>query len=63
MSVGIFAILAFMDPIGIVTTPRGMEIFEGQGHGSFTLDSRWIAFGMANPISKPAWRYTIRSNP
>ena len=27
------------------------------------LDSRWIAYGMANPISKPAWRYTIRSTP
>ena len=29
-----FAILAFVDPIGIVTTPSGMEIFESQGHGS-----------------------------
>ena len=27
MSVGNFAILAFVDPIGIVTTPSGMEIF------------------------------------
>ena len=34
MSVGNFAILAFVDPIGIITTPNGMEIFEGQGHGS-----------------------------
>ena len=34
MSVGNFAILAFVDPIGIVTTPGGMEIFESQGHGS-----------------------------
>ena len=24
-----------------------------------SLDSRWIACGMANPISKPVWRYTI----
>ena len=37
MSVDNFAILAFVDPIGIVTTPSGMEIFEGQGHGSL----RW----------------------
>ena len=34
MSVGNFAILAFVDPIGIVTTPSGMDIFESQGHGS-----------------------------
>ena len=27
------------------------------------LDSRWIAYGMADPISKPAWRYTIGSTP
>ena len=37
MSVDNFAILAFVDPIGIVTTPSGMEIFESQGHGSL----RW----------------------
>ena len=29
-----FAILAYVDPIGIVTIPSGMEIFESQGHGS-----------------------------
>ena len=34
MSVGNFAILAFVDPIGIATTPSGMEIFESQVHGS-----------------------------
>ena len=34
MSVDNFAILAFVDPIGIVTTPSGMEIFESQVHGS-----------------------------
>ena len=34
MSVGNFAILAFVDPIGIVTTASGMEIFESQVHGS-----------------------------
>ena len=33
MSVDNFAILAFVDPIVIVTTPSGIEIFEGQGHG------------------------------
>ena len=27
------------------------------------LDSWWIAYGMADPISKPAWRYTIGSTP
>ena len=31
---GNFAIFAFVDPIGIVTTPSGMEIFESHGHGS-----------------------------
>ena len=41
MSVGNFAILAFVDPIGIVTTPSGMEIFEIQGHGSL----RWTPGG------------------
>ena len=25
------------------------------------LNSRWIAYAMAYPISKPAWRYTIGS--
>ena len=35
MSVGNFAILAFVDPIGIVTTPSGMEIFGSQGMGVF----------------------------
>ena len=34
VSVGNFAILAFVDPIGIVTTPGDMEISESQGHGS-----------------------------
>ena len=28
-----------------------------------SLDSTWIVFGMADPISKPASRYTIRSTP
>ena len=36
MSVGNFTILAFVDPIGIVTTPSGMQIFEGQGHGTLS---------------------------
>ena len=26
--------------------------------GESCLDSRWIAYGMADPISKPVWRYT-----
>ena len=34
VSVDSFAILAFVDPIGIVTTPSGMKIFESQVHGS-----------------------------
>ena len=33
MSVGNFAILAFVDPIGIVTTPSGMQIFESKSMG------------------------------
>ena len=36
MSVGNLAILAFVDPIGIVTTPSGMEIFESEVHGSLS---------------------------
>ena len=28
-----------------------------------SLDSRWIAYGMADPIFKPAGRYTIGSTP
>ena len=27
------------------------------------MDSRWIAYGMADPIFKPAWTYTIGSTP
>ena len=27
------------------------------------LDSRWIAYGMGVPISRPAWRYTIGGTP
>ena len=26
-------------------------------------DSRWITYGMADPIFKPAWRYTIGDTP
>ena len=36
VSVDNVAILAFVDPIGIVTTPSGMEISESQGHGSLS---------------------------
>ena len=50
MSVDNFAILAFVDPIGINTTPSGMEIFESQVHGSLS----WTPGG-----SRMEWR--IRS--
>ena len=40
MSLGNFAILAFVDPIGIVITPSGTEIFESQGHGSLCMTLR-----------------------
>ena len=63
MSVDNFAILAFVDPIGIVTTPSGVEICESQGHGSLDWTPGGIAYDMADPISKPAWRYTIGSTP
>ena len=61
MSVGNFAILAFVDPIEIVTTPSGMEISESQVHGS----RRWTPGGsrMEWRIPSPAWRYTIGSTP
>ena len=59
-----FAILAVVDPIWIVTTPSGMEIFESQGHGSL----RWTPGG-----SRVEWRirspsrrgdiYTIEDTP
>ena len=29
----------------------------------YQLNSWWIAYGIADPISKPAWRYTIGSTP
>ena len=35
-----FAISAFVDPIGIVTTPSGMGIFASQVHGM--VDCVWI---------------------
>ena len=41
MGVYNFAILAFVDPIQIVTTPSGIEIVEGEGHGSL----RWTPGG------------------
>ena len=52
---GNFAILAFVDPIGIVTTPSGMEIFESQVHGSL----RWTP----GESRMEWWRYTIGSTP
>ena len=47
MSVDNFAILAFVDPIGIVPKLSGMEIFESQVHGSL----RWTPGG-----SSMEWR-------
>ena len=44
MSVDNFAILAFVDPIVILTTPSGMEIFESQGYEisvEFSVDCVW----------------------
>ena len=57
MCVGNFAILAFVDPIGIVTTLSGMEIFESQGHGSL----RWTPGGsrMELRIRSPSRRADI----
>ena len=57
MSVDDFAILAFVDPIGIVTTPSGMEIIESQGHGSLC----WIPGGsrMEGRIRSPSRRGDI----
>ena len=63
MSVDDFAILAFVDPIGIVTTPSGMEIFESQGHGNLCWTPGESRMDLWDPISKPAWRYTIGSTP
>ena len=57
MGVDNFAILAFVDPIGIVITPSRMEIFESQGHGSL----RWTpgASRMEWQIQSPSWRGDI----
>ena len=44
MNVDNFTILAFVDPIGIVTTPSGMGIFESQCMGVFVglpVDGVW----------------------
>ena len=44
MSVDNFAILALVDPIGIVTTPSGIVIFESQGMGpsvGLSVDGVW----------------------
>ena len=60
---GNLAFLAFVDPIGVVTTPSSMEFLWVPRACESLLDSLWIAYGMADPISKPAWRYTIGSNP
>ena len=57
MSVDNFAILAFVDPIGIVTTPSGMEIFRSQVHGSLGLTPGGLR--MEWPIQSPSWRGDI----
>ena len=63
MSVGNFAILAFVDPIGKDLHAKWHgDLWEPKAWESL-LDSRWIAYAMADPISKPAWRYTIGSTP
>ena len=51
MSVDNFAILAFVDPIGIVTTPFGMKIFESQEHGSlcWTLGKSRVEWRIRSP--------------
>ena len=36
---------------------------QGPSAWKSSLDSEWIAYGMANQISKLAWRYTIGSTP
>ena len=58
MSVDDFAILAIVDPIWIVTTPSGMEIFECHGHGSLS----WPPGGlhMEWRIRSPSRRGDIR---
>ena len=54
MSVDNFAILAFVDQTGIVTTPSGMKIFENQWHGSLG----WTPGG-----SRMAWQIRSPSQP
>ena len=57
MSVDNFAILAFVNPMGIVTTPRGMEIFGSQVHGSPRLTPGGSR--MEWQIRSPSWRGDI----
>ena len=54
MGVGNFAIFAFVDPVGIVTTPSGMKILQSQVHGSLG----WTPGGlrMEWQIRSPGWR-------
>ena len=60
---GNFAIFAFVDPIWIRHHAEWHgDLWEPSAWESL-LDSRWITYGMADPISKPAWRYTIESTP
>ena len=48
-----------------------LDHHHAEGHGDpwdpstweSPLDSQWIAYGMADPIPKPAWRYTNGDTP
>ena len=54
VSVGNFVILAFVEPIGIVTTPGGMKIFASQVHGGVSpTPGEW---GMEWQIRSPSRR-------
>ena len=63
MSVGNFAIFRICGP--------NWDRHHAKWHGDLRepsawesqLDSWWITYGMADLISKPAWRYTIGSAP
>ena len=52
-----FAILAFVDLIGIVTTPSGMKFFESQVHGS--LSQTPARSRIEWRIGSPSWRGDI----
>ena len=47
-----FAILAVVDPIWLVTTPGGMEIFENQGHGSLRPTELRVEWRIRSPSGR-----------